>query len=184
MSWVKNRVQGRECGECSVCCVELTIDTDEFKKKYGVPCELLKQGGGCSIHKDASRPKICGDFLCGWRRLDNLPDAMRPDISNVIVTSIDETIAIHSVNDHTKTLTQDSLLDFIVWAIKQDMEICMVFDKPITSDQLYQVPLNKYLRDFAMQEEIPYLEMKLTILKLIGSGTKGVIDLGKIKKNN
>ena len=64
------------------------------------------------------------------------------------------------------------------------MEICMVFDKPITSDQLYQVPLNKYLRDFAMQEAIPYLEMKLTVLKLIGSGTKGVIDLSKIKKNN
>ncbi|HEY4275889.1 MAG TPA: hypothetical protein VGM68_10415 [Rhizomicrobium sp.] len=72
----------KTCGACHACCVELTIDTPEFKKAPLIPCEHLK-GGRCGIYNN--RFKICHEFLCGWHLSPELGEEMRPDLSGVLM---------------------------------------------------------------------------------------------------
>ena len=72
----------RPCGDCSVCCTHLTIDTPEFAKAPGVACEHCRSPG-CGIYE--SRYDICRTYRCGWKHADWLPDAMRPDRSGVVI---------------------------------------------------------------------------------------------------
>ena len=72
----------RNCGECSVCCVALNIDTKELQKLPGVPCTHLRAGGGCAIH--ATRYPVCHVYHCGWRYLGSLGEDWRPDKSGVL----------------------------------------------------------------------------------------------------
>ena len=76
-------VNGRQCGQCSVCCVVLNIDTKEFQKLPGVACGHLGKSGGCTIH--ATRYPVCQSYHCGWRYLGVLNDDWRPDKSGVII---------------------------------------------------------------------------------------------------
>ena len=73
---------GRTCGACTVCCVNVEIDDPELKKPDEVVCPNLLPAGGCGIY--AARPRTCATWFCGWRLL-NLSDAMRPDLSNVLL---------------------------------------------------------------------------------------------------
>ena len=73
----------RECGDCTACCVELTVNTPEFAKPAGTPCIHLS-GQGCGIH--AVRPRICRTWFCAWRRVASLPDEARPDRSGLLVS--------------------------------------------------------------------------------------------------
>lgn len=73
----------RSCGDCTVCCTILKVDTPEFAKPAGTPCvHLCAQG--CSIH--AIRPRICRTWFCAWRRVAALPDAARPDRCGLLVS--------------------------------------------------------------------------------------------------
>jgi hypothetical protein len=77
-------VLGRECGECTVCCTALNVDTPEFQKLAGVPCpHLTPGGGGCSIH--ATRYSACRSYHCAWRFMKGLGEGWRPDRSGVLV---------------------------------------------------------------------------------------------------
>ena len=76
-------VAGRNCGECSVCCVVLNIDSKEFQKFPGVPCTYLHQGKGCAIH--ATVFPTCRGYHCGWRYLSRLSEEWRPDKSGVLI---------------------------------------------------------------------------------------------------
>ncbi len=73
----------RECGACTACCTELTVDTPDFAKPAGTPCVHLA-GRGCGIHP--TRPRICRTWFCAWRRVASLPDASRPDRSGLLVS--------------------------------------------------------------------------------------------------
>ena len=73
----------RECGDCTACCTELTVNTPEFAKPAGAPCVHLS-GQGCGIH--AVRPRICRTWFCAWRRVASLPDEARPDRSGLLVS--------------------------------------------------------------------------------------------------
>jgi hypothetical protein len=72
---------GRDCGACTVCCVDLAIDDPELVKPDEVACPHLS-AGGCSIY--ARRPRACAGWFCGWR-LINLSEAMRPDRCGVLL---------------------------------------------------------------------------------------------------
>lgn len=76
-------VPGRECGECTVCCVVLNIDTPEFQKLPGKPCTHLCELGGCAIH--ATRFPVCRAYHCGWRYLPGMGEDWRPDKSGVLI---------------------------------------------------------------------------------------------------
>lgn len=73
----------RACGDCTICCTELTVNTPEFAKPAGIPCIHLGERG-CGIH--AVRPRICRTWFCAWRRVASLPDAARPDRSGLLVS--------------------------------------------------------------------------------------------------
>jgi Fe-S-cluster containining protein len=72
----------RVCGDCTVCCTTLQVDTPELKKPAETPCVHLG-GGGCGIH--AVRPSICRTWFCAWRRLAIMAEDMRPDRSGLLV---------------------------------------------------------------------------------------------------
>jgi hypothetical protein len=72
----------RRCDTCTVCCTELKIEAQEFRKPANTSCEHLC-GAGCGIY--ATRPPVCQQFLCGWRLFAELTDDWRPDLSGVLV---------------------------------------------------------------------------------------------------
>jgi hypothetical protein len=76
------RLEKRQCGPCTACCVDLKIATPELKKKARVPCPHLKGKGGCGIYE--TRPGVCRQFLCGWRLFEEMGDDWRPDRSGVL----------------------------------------------------------------------------------------------------
>jgi hypothetical protein len=97
-----NLVQSRECGECTVCCKVLPVDTKEFRKTSGVLCQHCREGVGCGIYH--SRPPVCRDWYCGWRLLPYLPDDWRPDRSGVIVYFLTESeIFENEIPSHYQT---------------------------------------------------------------------------------
>lgn len=76
-------VADRECGDCTVCCDVLKIDTPDLQKSADTRCTHLG-AHGCAIH--AVRPSICRAWFCGWRRSAAMPDTARPDRSGLLVS--------------------------------------------------------------------------------------------------
>lgn len=76
-------VAGRECGDCTACCDVLKIDTRDLQKPAGMPC-IHRSAHGCAIH--AMRPDICRAWFCGWRRVEGMSDAARPDLCGLMVS--------------------------------------------------------------------------------------------------
>ncbi len=70
-------IPGRECGECNVCCVALTIDDPALQKVQGYRCKNSVAGQGCVIYE--TRPQTCRAFNCGWQMLKWVKPTMRPD---------------------------------------------------------------------------------------------------------
>lgn len=69
----------RACGPCTLCCRVLEIQV--LDKPAGVLCRH-NTGTGCGIYRD--RPEVCARWNCLWRRIDALPDGLRPDRSGVM----------------------------------------------------------------------------------------------------
>ncbi|MBS89363.1 MAG: YkgJ family cysteine cluster protein [Sphingobium sp.] len=76
-------LSNRDCGDCTICCTVLTVDTSDFQKPAGKSCPQLT-AQGCSIH--AVRPHICRTWFCAWRRIADMPDEARPDLSGILVS--------------------------------------------------------------------------------------------------
>ncbi len=79
-------VQGRECGACTVCCVNLTINDPELEKLPGVKCTHMIIDGGCSIYQ--ARPKTCQDWYCMWRFMPGLDESWRPDLKGIVIKRV------------------------------------------------------------------------------------------------
>jgi hypothetical protein len=69
-------VEGRACGECIACCVEIEIDDPQLSKPAGTAC-VHCHSRGCAIYD--ARPAACRTWFCAWRRLADLPEHLRPD---------------------------------------------------------------------------------------------------------
>lgn len=76
-------IPGRDCGECNVCCVSLTIDDAELQKPQGYRCRNTQPDKSCGIYE--RRPNTCREFNCGWRMLKWVRQELRPDRSGVLV---------------------------------------------------------------------------------------------------
>lgn len=76
-------VENRECGACTVCCVELTIEDPELVKLPGVKCQNLSKKGKCNIYPD--RPETCRTWYCMWRYMPLLGEEWRPDVKGVFI---------------------------------------------------------------------------------------------------
>jgi len=76
-------VPGRDCGDCNVCCIALTIDDPGLHKVQGVRCANALPDNRCGIY--AARPGTCSTFHCGWRQLKWVRPSLRPDTSGVLI---------------------------------------------------------------------------------------------------
>jgi hypothetical protein len=69
-------VPGRECGDCTACCFEITIEEPAIVKPPRQRC-VHCAADGCAIYP--MRPEVCRTWFCAWRRIDDLPAELRPD---------------------------------------------------------------------------------------------------------
>lgn len=83
-------VPGRECGACTACCRELTIETDALRKVQGVLCVHCTPGTGCGIYQQ--RPDVCRTWFCQWRCYAWLDDTWRPDRSQMLLRATDDDV--------------------------------------------------------------------------------------------
>ena len=79
-------VPGRECGDCTVCCIVPGIDTREIQKLTGAVCRHCS-GHGCAVYE--TRPQACRDFFCAWMQMPGLDASWRPNQSGVFLQPID-----------------------------------------------------------------------------------------------
>lgn len=75
----------RICGNCTKCCEGWLEGTIYGKKMYpGKPCHF-KKDNGCSIYEN--RPdEPCKNFNCEWLTEKEIPEWMKPEYSNVILS--------------------------------------------------------------------------------------------------
>jgi hypothetical protein len=71
----------RSCGTCGLCCKILPIP--HFQKPPGPWCTHCRPGKGCSIYAD--RPQDCREFYCGWLKIPEMGEELRPDRCHFIV---------------------------------------------------------------------------------------------------
>ena len=74
-------VEGRDCGDCTVCCTWPTINKPEIQKKSGSTCKHCT-AQGCGIYE--ARFPVCKGFYCAWRTVDIFDEDWRPDKSGVM----------------------------------------------------------------------------------------------------
>jgi len=79
-------VPGRECGACTACCFEITIDDPQLKKPPRQTCVHCVVDG-CGIYE--SRPEDCRSWFCAWRRIADLPEYLRPDSSGLLACVVE-----------------------------------------------------------------------------------------------
>jgi hypothetical protein len=79
-------VPGRECGACTACCFEITIDDPVLAKSPRTLCTHCT-AQGCAIY--AERPMDCRRWFCAWRRVACLPDHLSPDKCGLMATVVE-----------------------------------------------------------------------------------------------
>jgi hypothetical protein len=116
-------VQGRTCGECTLCCTVMAIDKPDIQKEAGVKCRHCS--GDCTIYQ--TRPTLCRDFYCGWRQLPILDDSWRPDRSNVFVElePMNDKIGLSLVlvANPLKTVRQTWFIDFVITGVRGNVPL-------------------------------------------------------------
>jgi Fe-S-cluster containining protein len=84
--------QKNSCGQCTLCCTYLRIDSklgyttridtgEDLAKEAGVRCRYLSDQG-CSIYQ--ARPAVCRRFICDWRAQKNPKEHEYPLVSGYI----------------------------------------------------------------------------------------------------
>jgi len=82
----------RSCGECSLCCKLLKIET--FNKPAGIWCTHCAPGRvGCTIYE--KRPMECRKFFCAWLTSPALGPDWRPNKCKMLVRHEGNLVAIH-----------------------------------------------------------------------------------------
>lgn len=110
-------VPGRECGECTACCVSLRIEEPSLRKAPDVACPNLSCTGGCDIYP--FRPMVCRTWHCAWRYMINLDADWRPDKCGLLMRLDDGGgIVFQPVAESTALL---GAVEFIAELIKQQV---------------------------------------------------------------
>lgn len=160
MSELERRlVQGRECGECSACCVTLRIDEPTIKKPQDVPCSKLTSCGGCSIYE--SRPDVCRNWYCAWRVMPQLDDSWRPDRSEIMLRIHDSEnggLILQSIEKDSHVLTSEKVLGFVANFVEAEVPIYIsVATKPGRCNAI--VNLNDVFKPAVSSKDIQIAEL-------------------------
>jgi hypothetical protein len=158
-------VKERSCGECSVCCVVLNVDTREFQKMPGVPCTHLCSGG-CSIH--ATRFPVCREYHCGWRYLSSLGEDWRPDRCGVLIDFQVDNLPAHYpkrpgirlwIVDKKKALRRP-LYDYVARLIAGDVPVILAVSGPPGHYPAWAL-LNEVLKAAVLKRDLSKVEATL-----------------------
>jgi len=160
-------VPGRECGECTACCVVLLIDDDDFKKPADQVCTNLIDKGGCKIY--ATRPSVCQDWHCAWRFMAQLGDDWRPDRSGILLRSDENGIIFQPIQSAKKVMTSDRAIELIGGGVAQGIPMSMSI--PTKKGFLsYGMSLNEPLEAVVKSRNLQKIRKKM--LDLIKSSSK------------
>ncbi len=139
-------VPGRECGECTLCCIVPGIDKPDLQKVPASVCRFC--ANGCEIYE--TRPDVCREYYCGWRKLPMLPDDWRPDKFGVFAEIIPDVpphfaarfgIVLILTGNPLKTLRQHELIDFITRHIANNFPLFLGLPG-LKGQQCAHLPLN------------------------------------------
>jgi hypothetical protein len=130
-------VEGRSCGDCTVCCTWPTIDKPEIQKKSGATCKHCT-ATGCGIYE--TRYPICRDYYCAWRCLEMFGEDWRPDRSGVFpyveTEGIGEGfdfcvgIGLMLLDNPLKTVRQRWFQDFVVTGVMNSVPLFLALPGP------------------------------------------------------
>ncbi len=146
-AWHKDDlVPNRECGECQACCIVTAIDKPEIQKMANSPCRH-SLCGGCDIYE--SRPPVCREYYCGWRRMDLFPDSWRPDRSGLFFELEagqpppfqSMGISIMLVGNPLKSIRQPDFIDFVARNVRSKVALFLGIPGP-KGKQAARLPLN------------------------------------------
>ena len=130
-------VPGRDCGDCTVCCIAPSIDKPEIQKASNAACRHCL-GGGCDIYE--TRPPVCRSFYCAWRTVEIFGDEWRPDKSGVLPQIETEGIPAHFnyttgiglmlVGNSLRTVRQKYFQDFVATGIRNSIPLFLSLPGP------------------------------------------------------
>lgn len=155
-------VKGRECGDCSACCVSLRINESNLKKEADTPCQNLGKKGGCSIYKQ--RPPVCINWFCAWRHMDNLGEEWRPDKSGIMIRFDEQGLILQPTRNPLETLTSELCLSLVGSGVSSNISISI--SVPTTEGFCYSlVRVNEPLKKVIVTRDL--FSVKLEMLNLI-----------------
>lgn len=127
-------IEGRECGDCSICCKELDIDSDTLTKPAGQMCSN-RTAQGCSIYPE--RPSLCRQWFCAWRWFP-FADHVRPDKSDILMSYElhpmfkRDVMVVRDISDNQRAFEQPGFEFIIISMLNQGIEVwCSTKDKPM-----------------------------------------------------
>lgn len=151
-------VPGRECGECTACCVHLLIKDADFEKPADKACTHMVDKGGCKIYND--RPSVCQDWHCAWRFMPQLTDDWRPDRSGILLRSDENGIIFQPIREPKKAMTSALAIELIGGGIAQGISLSMSI--PTRKGYLsYGMSLNEPLQKAVESRSFPAIQNKL-----------------------
>ena len=74
------------CEECTLCCTMFPVNW--LNKEMNTDCKHCNLG--CMIHD--TKPSECSDYNCMYAQVENVPKALRPDISGIIFDKMTDKI--------------------------------------------------------------------------------------------
>lgn len=151
-------VPGRECGECTACCVNLLIEDGDFKKPADQACDHMVEKGGCKIY--AQRPSVCQDWHCAWRFMAQLGDEWRPDTSGILLRSDEQGIIFQPIREAKDVLTTERAIELIGGGIVQGITLSMSIPTK-KGYRSYGMELNQHLAEAVQSRSFPAIRAKL-----------------------
>ncbi len=86
-------VQGRKCGDCTICCRIMPVQDPQLSKAHGIRCKNQTHHG-CKIYE--WRPATCKHWYCGWLVGVGVDGMSRPDRAGYVVDPIADFVTITS----------------------------------------------------------------------------------------
>ena len=154
-------VSGRECGECTVCCVVLLIDDKNFKKPADQVCTNLMEKGGCKIYH--KRPSVCQDWYCAWRFMVQLDETWRPDRSGVLLRSDENGIIFQPIREPKAALTNERVIELIGGGVAQGIPMSMSIPTQ-KGFRSYSISLNEPLEVAVQSRNLVLIQDKIVEL--------------------
>ena len=130
------------CGTCRECCINLKITSDEEEeqarikkwvhleglKPAGIACSSMKTNrlanGGCSIHSEETKPKLCSDYQCLFAtgNLGTSKKVFRPDNLGVIFDFVPGDITTLRILEVRPKAIEQMLFKKTLWSIMAELD--------------------------------------------------------------